>query len=1261
MARGVETFLRLAMNSTGNLDAKSLREIASALRDIKASAGAGKALGDMGIKQARLDQINLRTEIMRRREAERQTATAIRETERAEGRKQAAIRRTVAETERLINIDTRLQNAQRRTGKAYETVMQGALNINRLLAKSEVDLTRNIENEAHKRMRIRERERKAMLYSLRAGALDMSYLLGNLSRQAGGALLGIGGAALGVGGAAVAKHAQFQDYRAQLRTLGDRDGSMWEKTKQFALLSPLTFEDTVKGVVQLIRYGETADDVFGGLLKTMTKLSVFAGRPLDQVARVFEKAKAGKNWNWRELTPLGITPDFVKQQGIALDKKGRPAGLDETTGPQIVGTLLAALEKQLRDYRPEDLLKVKLTNIKDAVDLFLDQLGGAFDRLNAPVLDKIRNLIVKIAGVLNSPEMQRGFQQVVNQLIPIADKLIDWVDRMIQAVSKNPDLIPKFFHNLAEAIKALFAVWAGAGALAGGASIAQGIITMFLNPEVAVPLVIALGAAILLLKGKLDALIPSVEGAGKAIGNDAGGAAGKGLLGAIAALGGALESLGKKIQPMIEWLNQPLNDALSGSLYALAGALDVVANVLDRIDKLLSSRNLQEFLGNVKGMAAQDAAKNAARGNALKAEGAAPGGVYGDPLALMNAQGISAWGPSSTTWSGIADIRQADDSRPRRKAIVPGAGAAAAEFDRKGYVSSGLDILGDVDVDVARAAAKAVTGLTDNTCAATVIEYLHRLGIEVPRSIVGTQALSDWLEQHGAERVKPGDAQGLDILFSKDGNGNLRPDHTGIALGAAAGGRLSFKDNKYNKRSEGLGYFDYGLRIPDSMLASGLEGAPGLPAALSNVDMARPGIGRLDRALDMTFKLFGQKMDAWNAVIQRMRDAGSNFSRALEAGAEAIKKKLALESLNFSIKQGAVNIRQALAQQSGDDRGAAYFGLLGQGNQINELFRQLGTAGSDPAAREQIQSALAQAITGLIGSRTDLKEKAPDIFGQWGGFQNEAVARYEREFGNLTDAQSIVVNQFGQHVAAFGQAVSVLSGKPVGNGLAWASPLGGAASRFGAAYARSAQGGIAVPGYSGGGGGYWDDNPAGATDQELYGCETGSCQTRYYHPGGGEIGMPGQPDAGAFPEEQKKAKQGVNGFTKSMQRLTGLVNSIAGIVGQWQSGDKVGAGGSLVDLLFPQLGGLGSAVAGLFNAFKSKRGAIVEKIIDPVKFDVESLSQALGAGPGSALYGMRGRVGGAAWTIHTSVQIDGAEVAKATSRHVGSLNFQGAM
>lgn len=109
-----------------------------------------------------------------------------------------------------------------------------------------------------------------------------------------------------------------------------------------------------------------------------------------------------------------------------------------------------------------------------------------------------------------------------------------------------------------------------------------------------------------------------------------------------------------------------------------------------------------------------------------------------------------------------------------------------------------------------------------------------------------------------------------------------------------------------------------------------------------------------------------------------------------------------------------------------------------------------------------------------------------------------------------------------------------------------------------------------------------------------------------------------------------------------MQRLTGIINGIAGAVGQWQGGDKIGAGGTILDMLFPQMGGIFSAVGGLFGAFKKKKPEVIERIIEPVKIATESLSMFLGANPASMLYGGRGRVGGAAFQVNIGFT-DGAD------------------
>lgn len=77
----------------------------------------------------------------------------------------------------------------------------------------------------------------------------------------------------------------------------------------------------------------------------------------------------------------------------------------------------------------------------------------------------------------------------------------------------------------------------------------------------------------------------------------------------------------------------------------------------------------------------------------------------------------------------------------------------------------------------------------------------------------------------------------------------------------------------------------------------------------------------------------------------------------------------------------------------------------------------------------------------------------------------------------------------------------------------------------------------------------------------------------------------------------------------------------------------MGGIGSLVDMIFPQFGGIGSAIANFAGSLfgGGKKSVVVEKIIDPVKIDNDDLSHHLSANPASALFGGRGMVGGAAY------------------------------
>ena len=124
----------------------------------------------------------------------------------------------------------------------------------------------------------------------------------------------------------------------------------------------------------------------------------------------------------------------------------------------------------------------------------------------------------------------------------------------------------------------------------------------------------------------------------------------------------------------------------------------------------------------------------------------------------------------------------------------------------------------------------------------------------------------------------------------------------------------------------------------------------------------------------------------------------------------------------------------------------------------------------------------------------------------------------------------------------------------------------------------------------------------------------------------------------SYPEkEQKQAKEKVS---NAWQNYAAAINHVAGIINQWKSGDRLGAGGGIVDMLFPQLGGIGSAIAGLVGSFRKNKPVVVDKILNPVRTLVENLSIFGAANPGSLAYTGNLATLGAGFDVNVKFQGD---------------------
>lgn len=203
--------------------------------------------------------------------------------------------------------------------------------------------------------------------------------------------------------------------------------------------------------------------------------------------------------------------------------------------------------------------------------------------------------------------------------------------------------------------------------------------------------------------------------------------------------------------------------------------------------------------------------------------------------------------------------------------------------------------------------------------------------------------------------------------------------------------------------------------------------------------------------------------------------------------------------------------------------------------------------------------------------------------------------------------------------------------------------------------------------YGGGAGGHWEP----VTD-----CSGGSCRTTGYKwvGGPGESGYDpsgfsgamlepekegGGDKGGGSPQEKAQSWGGVlmdalnsalqAGFSSLAQSALngdlkgGINNALRAFAGSLVQSVAGMFGGGLMGTL---LGGVASVGLGyIFGKLLGKnKGLIVEKIIDPVKIDNEDLSMNLGANPGSALYGGRGRVGGAGFNVNIAFIGEAKEV-----------------
>lgn len=440
----------------------------------------------------------------------------------------------------LAAFDSRIRQIGRNVQRAEAQFKQGAAGI-LALRQGAIDSATGVgkfrqeyEKAFGEKQQMRLRDTQHAWNTMRRTALDLGFVMQNLQITSGIALGAVAAGVTQITKNLVNATARMEDYRAQINTLakGPMIGSAWMKQlQQFAVKSPLTFEETIRGAELLVGYGERFGRVIAqdtGLLAVMTKAAVFANVPLEQVVKSLEALKTGKNIRWARLTPLQITPQFVESLGIQLNKRGQLEG----DPVQNFETIMRGLQQKLAQYHPEELLRTRLTNMEDVMFIFWASLGEKLKPATSRFLGELQDTLFKVIQTIDDPAVSQALGNAAENIIgPLGDKLIGFIESVSAAISRDPDLIPRWLNSIASSIKNLTAVFAGATAASGIAMVLRTVATTAAAGAelgggpgaiagVAIGTVIAilgtLGITAVSTRRKLDELLPPIQALGPA-------------------------------------------------------------------------------------------------------------------------------------------------------------------------------------------------------------------------------------------------------------------------------------------------------------------------------------------------------------------------------------------------------------------------------------------------------------------------------------------------------------------------------------------------------------------------------------------------------------------------------------------------------------------------------------------------------------------------------------------------------------------------
>lgn len=864
---------------------------------------------------------------------------------------------------------------------------------------------------------------QAKWYAMRATALDMSYLMGRAATSTGIALGAVTAGVVAGAKAMTSASARMESYKEQLRALTgstEAANAALRKITTFAVQSPLTFEETIQSVTLLKSQFVSLGDIFKNdmqLLRTMTNMAVFSGRPLDQVARSLLKIRSGF-WRSQYMQPIGLGKDFLETIGIKWDsKRNRPAGLDATTGPAIFEKIMQNPPEHIKNFKPEELLQTKLTNVQDILFVFWAKLGDSFQTATKGILAYFTDFVRDLVELLDMPDVKAALNTIAENVIkPLGETIIGFLKGLAEQIRNDPDTIVRWFTAIASGIKTLAAAFAGFTTGATVATLAQFVATIALAGSAVgtpaggvvagiVALVAALGTAAVafgVTKSKLDDMIPSADGLGKSTTDAA----------------TAVEATGPRIDAWAEGVKRTYDEVAQKSeeLVERTRAAMAQQNADITTEQETAKSGWQRFWNEVKHAFATWVEEMKALGALLRPiwdyevrQAQAAFKILGDVLAWVASVANIAYDAIARllgvrvpgrpeTYTGPVDTAGAQRLRTAAPSSNLGALRASDGYrlsagQRRAMGWSGYEpppppppvdpeeaakkaaeaekARQDAWIDIATSASAKWSGSLTNACVRAGVKRLNQLGFNIPENIAYTGDLLKYLDAHPDlfEKVDVAKAGKGSLLFGKDYNRNKAPDHFMIATSDLVANQWDIIDQDNETEKRGVNTVMSAYRIKSGALDSALGNFT--PATImATFDQLKAA------ALELRQGIGGTGRSVADSLTEKLKSLAESVDKARDAFIAAGDSVLGLNQAISDITGIRYGLNAAQARAYGKDKLGDTIEARGiienvkfQGAQIERFKRIYGNelAANNPEMQARLQGMtlqLAQSMTG---------------------------------------------------------------------------------------------------------------------------------------------------------------------------------------------------------------------------------------------------------------------------------------------------------